>query len=82
MTFGPFGGGFDFAFAPFMLLGMVLQWGLIVAIVVLGIRYFTGLSLKPFGVQAPDALEIARERFAKGEITAEELETIKSVLRK
>ncbi len=50
---------------------MVLFWGAIIAVAVWGIRQFTG-------DRRPDrsALDIARERLARGEITKEEFDRI------
>ncbi len=50
---------------------MVIFWGGVIAVVVWGIRQFTGDQRR--GGSAPD---IARERLAKGEITKEEFDRI------
>ena len=60
-------------------LGMLLFWGLVVVGIVLLVRWLSSEA----GRNAPpvsgdrQALDIARGRFARGEITAEELEAIK-----
>ncbi len=54
---------------------MVLFWGAIIAVVVWGIRQFTGDQRRD---QSP--LDIARERLARGEITKEEFDRIRGDL--
>jgi putative membrane protein len=56
---------------------MVLFWGGLIALIVWGISKLTRGSV-PGGRQNP--LDIARERYARGEITREELEQIKKEL--
>ena len=61
-----------------MLIGwgfMLLFWGAIIALVIWGVRQFTGrreLDCSP--------LDIARERYARGEITQEQYEEIRRTL--
>ena len=55
---------------------MVLFWGGIIAVAVWGIRQFAGGR---DGGRSP--LDIARERYARGEITAEEFEKLRRDLR-
>jgi putative membrane protein len=61
-------------------IGMILFWAVIIGLVVWGIRramhhgHFTGMS----GGKTP--LDIARERYAKGEITLAQFEEIKKNL--
>lgn len=60
---------------------MIIFWGLVVALVVWGIRRLT--ERKNSGsdnTKKSDALDIARERYAGGEITREEFEQIKKDL--
>ena len=54
---------------------MVLFWGAIIAVVVWGIRQFTGERKRD-----RSALDIAKERLAGGEITKEEFDRIRSDL--
>ena len=54
---------------------MVLFWGGVIAVAVWGIRQFTGGRDKR---QSP--LDIAKERLARGEITKEEFDRIRSDL--
>ncbi len=54
---------------------MVLFWGAVIALVVWGIRQFTGDQRRN-----QSALDIARERLARGEITKEEFDRIRGDL--
>ena len=54
---------------------MVIFWGGVIAVVVWGIRQFTGDERR-----GGSALDIARERLAKGEITKEEFDRIRGDL--
>ena len=56
---------------------MILVWGGLIALVVWGIRKLTG-QRGPIGKQSP--LDIAKERYAKGEISKEEFEQLKKDL--
>ena len=58
-----------------MVVMMVLFWGAIIAVVVWGIRQFTGDQRRD-----RSALDIAKERLARGEITKEEFDRIRSDL--
>jgi putative membrane protein len=68
----------------FMMLMMVLFWGLIIAGIVFAVRAFSG----PGGYYRPeyrreertDALEILKERYARGEIDTAEYEEKKRQL--
>jgi len=66
------GGGWWMLFGG---VGMLLFWGVLIGLVVWGIRASTGQRDKP--VETEDPLEIAERRFARGEITFEEFEEIK-----
>jgi putative membrane protein len=55
---------------------MVLFWGGIIALIVWGISRLTGHG----HVDKPTPLEIAKERYARGEITREQFEEIKKNL--
>jgi putative membrane protein len=56
---------------------MLLFWGGIVALIVWGISRFTGRGGL---VHRRSALDIARERYARGEVSREEFEQIKKDL--
>jgi putative membrane protein len=58
-----------------MMVMMVLFWGAIIAVVVWGIRQFTGDRRRD-----RSALDIAKERLARGEITKEEFDRIRDDL--
>ena len=58
-----------------MVVMMVLFWGAVIAVVVWGIRQFTGDRRRD-----RSALDIARERLARGEITKEEFDRIRGDL--
>lgn len=78
------GGGYDWGMHPMwgfggmwgigMMLFMLLFWGLVIAAIVLGIRWLISQ-----GKQSPSdsALEILRQRYARGEINKEEFEARK-----
>jgi putative membrane protein len=62
------------AWGVFMLLLMFLVWGLVITGIVLGIRWLA----RPGGGSGSDsALEILRQRYARGEINKEEFEAKK-----
>ncbi|OGO00800.1 MAG: hypothetical protein A2Y90_03765, partial [Chloroflexi bacterium RBG_13_52_12] len=67
-------GGWWMAFGA---LWMVVFWGGLIALIVWGIRKLTGHS-GASGRTGP--LDIARERYARGEISREQLEQIKKDL--
>lgn len=65
--FGMFGG-----------LMMLVFWGIVIAVIVMAVRWF---SVSGQGEnQSPDALEILKSKFAKGEIDEEEFRRKKAVL--
>lgn len=60
-------------------LAMILFWGLLIAAVVLVVRWLTGPAAGPAGsARAP--LDILKERFARGEIGKEEFEERRRVM--
>ncbi len=60
---------------------MVAFWGGIIALVVWGINRLTGRrDSEPSSGQKGDPLDIAKERYARGEISREEFEQIKKDL--
>lgn len=82
--------GWDFGWGwGWMLFGgltMVLFWGGLIALIVLAVRGLTGSGYQsrsgelPERRATPDALEILKTRYAKGEITQEEFEQIRKDL--
>jgi putative membrane protein len=64
-------------------LGMLLFWGLIIALIVLALRGLAGKDTRSepsagfTGVPQHTPLEIAQARYARGEISREEYETIR-----
>ena len=60
---------------------MVVFWGGLIGLVVWGIsRLIQGSDSGPSSGQRRDALDIAKERYAKGEISREQFEQIKKDL--
>jgi len=60
---------------------MVVFWGGLIGLVVWGVsRLIQGSDSGSRGGQRRDALDIAKERYAKGEISREEFEQIKKDL--
>lgn len=59
---------------------MVLIWALLIGAIVYAVRMFAQHS-RGTSIGHRDPLDIARERFAKGEITKEELAVIKKELK-
>jgi putative membrane protein len=57
-----------------MMFMMLVFWGLVIAGLVLGVRWLAGQGR---GAPRDEALEILRQRYARGEITKEEFETRK-----
>jgi putative membrane protein len=55
-----------------MMLMMLVFWGLVIAGIVLGIRW---LARQTSGSRSDRALEILRERYARGEIDKQEFDT-------
>lgn len=55
-------------------LGMILFWGLIIAAIVVGLRALWGGSVAPGQKQEKSALELLKERYARGEIERDEFE--------
>ena len=58
-------------------LWMLIFWGGLIALIVWGIKK---LSERGGSISRRDALDIARERYAKGEISREEFEQLKKDL--
>ena len=60
-----------------MMIMMVLFWGLLIVGAIVGIRWFLGQGKEP---KSDSAMEILRQRYARGEIDKEEFETKKKDL--
>ena len=56
---------------------MLVFWGLVIFLIVVSVRRFTNGNSAP---KQPDALDVLRDRFAKGEIDEEEFQKRKSTL--
>jgi len=57
---------------------MIVFWGVILAVIIWGVKQLTGRNgAQPNRPERQDPLEIAKERYAKGEISREEFEQIK-----
>ena len=68
------GGGFGM-FGGLM---MLIFWGVILALIVMAVRWFT--SGRPGGTQSTDATDILKSRFASGEIDEDEFRKRKAAL--
>ena len=60
-----------------MMFFMIVFWGGIIALIVWAILRFTRRESGRYVAGRSDPLDIARERYAKGEITKEQFEQIK-----
>ncbi len=60
-------------------LGMVLFWGVLVGLIVWGIKQFTGGRIGS-AIAGETPIEIAQKRLARGEISAEQFEELKKAL--
>ena len=76
-----FGGGM--AIEWIVVLIVVLFWGLVIAAIVLAIRWLIRADRRGSheGPATPDALELLRQRYARGEIDEAEYERRKIVLK-
>ena len=76
-----FGGGMGIEWVVVLII--VFFWGLVIAAIVLGIRWLIRADRRGSheGPVTPDALEILRQRYARGEIDEAEYERRRAVLR-
>lgn len=63
-----------------MMVLMVIFWGGIIALIVWGIRRFARRESGRGTAERPSPLDLAKERYARGEITKEQFEQIKKDL--
>lgn len=57
-----------------MMLGMLLFWAAVIVALIVGVRWLAREVHGPQGAAADSALQILRERYARGEINREEFE--------
>lgn len=67
---GGYGGG----------LMMILFWGVIIALIVFGVRWYSDSNQGRAGGRRDDALSVLRDRFARGEIDEDEFKRRKAAL--
>jgi putative membrane protein len=77
-----FGGGMPALWLVGVMI-IVLFWGLVIAAIVLAIRWLIRADRRGSheGPAAPDALELLRQRYARGEIDEAEFERRRAVLK-
>ncbi len=76
----PYDWGMHYMWGPWgigMMLMMLVFWGLVIVALVLGVRWLISEGKSP---RSDSALEILRQRYARGEINKEEFETKKQEL--
>lgn len=54
--------------------GMLIFWGILIFVLVLVVRILMGAGVLPPGKREKSALDILKERYARGEIEREEFE--------
>ncbi len=70
--------GYDYGFMGWwMILPMVVFWGGLIALIVWGVRRLTGCGVHTGGI---NPIDVAKERYARGEITREQFEQLKKDL--
>jgi putative membrane protein len=77
-----FGGGMAIGWIVWLLI-VILFWGLVIAAIVLAIRWLIRADRRGSreGPATPDALEVLRQRYARGEIDEAEYERRRAVLK-
>jgi putative membrane protein len=75
-NYGPYGynSGFGFMGGGFM---MIVFWIIVIGLIILAVRAF-----RDGGLSGKQPLDVLKERYAKGEITAEQFEKMKNDLQK
>jgi putative membrane protein len=73
MNFG-YGGGWMFVLGGFL---FIVFWAVIISLIIWAIRKYTGST---GNISSKSPLDIAKERYAKGEITKEQFEQLKKDL--
>ncbi len=68
-------GGLGWGMMGLGLLWMILFWGAIIALIVWGVRRFSGHHY--YRTSSGTPLDIAKERYAKGEITKDQFDQLK-----
>ena len=68
---------YDTGMGWWMIAWMVVFWGVLIALIVWGIRKLTG---RGDSTRKQDPLDVVKERYARGEITKEEFEQLKKDL--
>ena len=71
-------GGLGWGMMGLGIFWMVIFWGAIIALIVWGVRRFSCHNVYRTSPNSP--LDIAKERYAKGEITKEQFEQLKKDL--
>lgn len=66
--------GYSWGGMAFGMASMLLFWVLLIAAVVILVRYLPGTGISPKRRQEKTALDILKERYARGEIGREEFE--------
>ena len=71
---GYMGNGYGWGGMAFGMVSMLLFWVLLIAAIVVVIRHAWGTGVSPERRQEKTALDILKERYARGEIEREEFE--------
>jgi putative membrane protein len=77
MMSGGFGMGWGNGWTGFAMIPMFLWWALIIALVVIVVKWLISGRAESGGTQASRALEILAERYARGEIRKEEFDAMR-----
>ena len=72
---GMMGNGMGFGHGLFGILWMIVFWGGLIALIVFAVRYFARSSDRTGSAKSDDrAIDLLRERFARGEIDRDEFD--------